>query len=443
MRPNSSAAKATRPGTVKGVSVARRHTSPWTCGLAFFFGFCIEFDMLLGIGGEVASANGLYGFRLLDFACFGAVALLGFYSLAPSRILSLALYGLIVGILFSATALSSDQQTMILAYRYMLYSIAALYVVVLINEAAALEWFCWGLIIGLLATIPIFAMQASAYASKLIDWGLIPPYAQAAFMGAGGDFIRYAGLTGHPNEAGHVAALSAAAGAYFAFVRRKFLPTLIVAAGLMAVFYYARSRAGLFAGGSVLALSFVAAQARFTFFRFTVTLAAVIITVVLASQLDFVASRFSDDAAESINITERVTSTLAGLQILLAHPLGLPINTFSSYVLSQTVSVSTPHNGFIFFGGIFGVLPLAMLLVVCVANLRVRDDKDVFFAFLALQVSVSLLFEQLPVSCSYQLAICIMMAHTYIRTGIGSALVFGSPDRSFRGTFEPLRRGAR
>src|SRR5262249_39947717 len=138
-------------------------------------------------------------------------------------------------------ALSPDSRTHVLAYRYMLYSVAALYVVLVMTEA--LDWFCWGLIAGLLANIPIFVIQNSEYASELIDWGFIPRYAESVFLGGAGTFLRYSGIFSHPNEAGHAAALSAAAGAYFAIARRRFLPTIIITAGLVAVFYYARSRA--------------------------------------------------------------------------------------------------------------------------------------------------------------------------------------------------------
>jgi hypothetical protein len=299
------------------------------------------------------------------------------------------------------------------------------------------------LIIGLLATIPIFVIQDSQYSSKLIEWGLTAPYAQDEFIGSGGDFIRYAGLSGHPNEAGHVAALSAAAAAYFAYARRKFLPAVIVSVGLLAVFYYARSRAGLFAGGTVVGLSLIVARGRVNFVRLTVMLGIVVLSVFLVLQIDFVAARFSDDVAESSNIADRLGSALAGLQVLLAHPFGLPIDVFSSEVFSLSGGLPTPHNGFIFFGGIFGLLPLLALLTVCVVSLRVRDDKDVFFALFTLQITLSLFFEQLPGTCSYEFAICLLMGHTYLRTRIGRELTAKSPGRAFRRSFAQLRRGLR
>jgi disulfide bond formation protein DsbB len=414
-----SAAKAIQRASTEQISVAQRRSSLWKLSLAFFFGFCIQFNILIGGSGERALTTGGYGYRLIDFVALGAVGLLGIYSFTSRRILSLAVYGLIVGVLFAASALSSDPRTAILSYHYVLYSLAALYVVVVLDDVACLERFCWGLIIGLLATIPIFVMQDSAYSSMLTDWGLAPGYTQV-FIDVQGDYARYSGLSGHPNEAGHIAADSAAAGAYFAFVQRRFLPTALVAAGLMAVFYYTRSRGGLIAGGAILAIPFAFARGRATLLRFVVMAALAGSLVGGVSQIDFVASRFGEDPNATNNIADRLDSILSGLQVLLAHPFGMPIGEFISYVAAGSGGVTSPHNGFIFFGGVFGILPLLVFLVACAVVFRVRDDVDLFFALFTLQIGISLLFEQLPGSYSYAFAICLIGARAFLRTRIGA-----------------------
>lgn len=405
--------------------------------MVFLFGFCIEFNMVTGIGGGQAAAVGNYGYRLIDFASFGALGLIAFHSLLPGRILSLGFYALMVGVMFFPQVLSFDQQTAVLSYRYILYSFAALYLVVVINEGGALDWFCWGLIIGLLATLAVFAVQDSVYYSKLSDWGLMPRYAPRAFTGEGGIW-RFAGLSGHPNEAGHVAALSAAAGAYFAIVRRKFLPIVIVAAGLIAVFYYTRSRAGFFAGGATISLSLLIAQGRVTFFRFTVMLIVVIISLVLLSQIDFVASRFTDDRLASSNITDRVGSTLYGLHLLLAQPFGTPIVVVMTTLVSYS-GQSTPHNGLIFFGVVFGLVPLLILLWAFTSSVRVHAKTDIFFAFLTLQVVLSFFFEQLTGSCSYEFVICLLIGHAFLRTRIGRLMARSAGPIS-QYSFAPMHR---
>ena len=431
MSSNFSSAKAI-PIPEKVDFVAQRSAPLWQCGLVFAFGFALEFNPTIGLGGQAAASGNLFGFRVIDVISFGAVCLLGIYSLVPKRILPLAFYALIIGILFAAPILSTDPQTSILAYRYMLYSLAALYVLVVVDEVAALEWFCWGLIIGLIATVPIFIVQDSVYASKLVEWGLTPPYANVAFTGSGGDFLRYSGLTGHPNEAGHVAALSAAAGAYFLIARRRLLPIAIVSAGLLVIFYYARSRGGLFAGGAIVSLSLIVAQGRINLIRFVVVLSIVGIVLVLISQLDFIASRFGNDQDQSTNISERLGSMLAAVHVILTNPLGLPLDEFSESVASESGGMPTPHNGFLFFGGVFGLLPLLVLLVAFGVSLRVRDETDVFFAFFALQVGLSFLFEQLPGTCSYEFAICLLIGHTYLKTGFGTDFRAGFSHRAFQ-----------
>ena len=416
---NLPAAKASYRASTEQPPSAERRSSLMTLSFAFLFGFCIQFNILVGGGGEREAATGGYGYRLIDFVALGTIGLLGLYSFVSHRILSLAFYGLIVGVLFVASSASSDPRTAILSYHYVLYSFAALYLAVVLDDLACLQRFCWGLIIGLLATIPIFALQSSVYSSMLTDWGLTPGYTRA-FVDVQSGYVRYSGLSGHPNEAGHVAALSAAAAAYFAFVQRRFLPVALVAAGLMAVFYYTRSRGGLISGGAILAIPFAFSRGRATLLRFVVMSALAVFLLVLVSQIDFVASRFSDDPNATDNVSDRLDSILSGLQVMLAHPFGTPIGEFLSSVAAGSGGVASPHNGFIFFGGVFGILPLLVFLVACGVGLHVRDDIDVFFALLILQVGLSLLFEQLPGSYSYAIVLCLIVARSFFRTRIGA-----------------------
>ena len=173
---NLSAARPIRAVSGKPLSGAQSRGSLWKQGFVFFVGLCIQFNILVGGGGEGASATGGYGYRIIDFVALGAACLAAIHALAPHRILPTAVYGLVIGVVFVAPAFSTDPRTVILTYHYILYSFAALYVVVAIDDVPTLEFFCWGLIAGLLATIPIFVIQDSVYASKLIEWGLTPGY---------------------------------------------------------------------------------------------------------------------------------------------------------------------------------------------------------------------------------------------------------------------------
>jgi O-antigen ligase len=401
-------------------------------GLAFLFGFCIQFDVFIGGSGQGASATGGYGYHLIDFVALGTTCLLGIHALVPVRdermnsfipyrILPIALYGLIVVSLFVLPAQSVDPRTAILAYHYMLYSLAALYLAVIVNDVGALEQFCWGLIIGLLATVPIFIAQDSVYASKLIEWGLTPGFAQE--FGDIRGLPRYSGLWAHPNEAGHAASLAAAAGAYFALVQRRFWAVALVSAGLIAVFYYTGSRGGLLCGGAILAIPFVIARGKVTLLRFIVMSAILVVSLALAAQLDFVASRFGDDPNATKNVSDRLDSILSGLQLLLTHPFGMSIYEFISSVGSASGGVESPHNGFIFLTGVFGVLPLIVVLAAFASNLIIRDEVDVFFALFTVQISLSFMFEQLPESYSYAFPLCFVCARAFVRTRTGSPLL--------------------
>ena len=203
--------------------------------------------------------------------------------------------------LFAAPALSSDPRTAILTYHYILYAFATLYIAILVHDETVLERFCSGLVVGLGATIPIFVFQAADYSQTLIAWGLMPGYAPD-FVNSNVDFVRYSGMLGHPNEAGHVATLSAAGGAYFALVRRRMFPLLVmVACALILVFYYTRSRGGLLAGGAVLVIPFVLTRGRASVFRVVTMIAFLSLSLIFISQLDFVASQFADDQNSAKN----------------------------------------------------------------------------------------------------------------------------------------------
>ena len=201
--------------------------------------------------------------------------------------------------------------------------------------------------------------------------------------------------------------------------------------GLIVVFYYTRCRAGLFIGGATVLLSLLLVLGRLTFARFTVVVLVGIVSLVLVSQIDFIASRFADDPSSTNNISERLDTILSGLHALLAYPFGLGVNEFDNIVWSET-GLPTPHNGFIFFGGVFGLLALSALLVIFAASLRARNDTDMFFVFLTMQVSLSFLFEQLSGSPSFAFATCLIAGHSYLGTRFGGELVGRTPGRISR-----------
>jgi hypothetical protein len=421
------------------------HNSPTAAKLSqqlfvFSVGFSIQFNVLIGGSGGGAAETGAYGYRFTDYIALVGLALLGLYALAPQRLAPLGLYGLIVGALFFFAMLSPDPRTSILAKHYILYSLAGICVASIINDPMALSRFCWGLILGGLATVPIFYLESAGYSSMLIDLGLVPGYSHI-FEGIVRNLPRYSGLSGHPNEAGHVAALSAAAGAYFAYSKRRFLPLALAASSILPIFYYTWSRGGLVAGGVVLFIPFLFSRGRAGVWRLPLMIVAFLVVLVVISQLDFVTSRFEDDPNVSNNISGRLDSTTYAIGALLSHPFGTSIEDFYSVVSSGTGGTSSAHNGFLFFGGVFGLLPLLVLLVAFLANIIMRNETDTFFALLTLQVSLSYLFEQLSGSYSYAFVTSIMMSRLFLKTRIGAIFLaplvrppgrrkFGVPPRS-------------
>ena len=414
-----------------GRAVVQLHTPLWKLAFAFIIGFSLQFDMYIGGNGQGAAATGGYGYRLTDFLSVAAVGLLMVHTILPRRLIALAVFAAFIGALAAIRIMEptfwDDPRTSILGLHYIAYSFAGLYVAISLSDEAALGMFCWGLIVGLLATIPIYVLQDAGWSAKLIEWGFASGYART-FDQLSRDMARFSGLTGHPNEAGHVAALATAAGAYFALLRRGFWPLMLVAGGLLATFYYTWSRGGLIAGGLILAIPFLYARGRAAVLRFGVTAAVLIVAVALLSQLDFVSSRFGNDPNATDNMAQRLESILAGFQVLMTNPFGMSINEFISLVAAGSGGVASPHNGFLFFGGVFGLLPLFVLISAFAMNLRVRTDQDVFFVLLTIQICISFLFEQLPGSLPYVLVMCLLVARAYLKTQIGrELLVYPSP----------------
>jgi hypothetical protein len=117
------------------------------------------------------------------------------------------------------------------------------------------------------------------------------------------------------------------------------------------------------------------------------------------------------------NYADRLDSLLGGLELTLMYPFGVPISEFQTLMTAQT-GISTPHNGFVYFAAIFGLLALTILVASLVVNFRIRENADVLFAFFTIQVCLSFLFEQLPGNPSYTFVLCIILARAFLRTGI-------------------------
>jgi hypothetical protein len=396
-----------------------------TEALAFLVGFSIQFNVLMGGGGEGATAVGGGGFRLTDFLSAGAIALLCIYAFRPHRIMAVAIFAFGIGTLALLRILDplfwTDPRTEILCLHYFGYSLAGLYFALILRSRATIDRFCWGLIIGMLLTVPIFIMQGLGYASTLVEYGLVPEYSQLLLY-ENSNLVRYAGLWGHPNDAGHVAALSAAAGAYFTFVYRRYLPLGLTSLGLLAIFYFTQSRGSLLVSGVVLAVPILfGARRKISILHILVGLIVIGIVSLLLSQLDIVAYRFTD-AETGHNFSERIASTVAGLSLVLKNPLGMSVLYFQS-ILFYTVGVDSPHNGFIFFAAILGVAPFAVIIFVFATNLRHWHNDDAFFALFTFQICLTFMFEQMALSYCYALAICILLGRAYLKTRFGAELI--------------------
>lgn len=394
--------------------------------IAFAAGLFVQFNILVGGQTAGAASAGGYGYRASDFICVVCVLLLLSIAYNSSRIFSAYVYAIGVVVLFAPVVLLRNDYTVTIGIRYILYSLSGLYLAAILTEQRTMAWFCSGMIAGLVAAIGVFVLQnASISRATLLSWGLIAGYA-ADYGGYIRDTPRYSGLWGHPNEAGHIGALAAAAGIYFYVAERKIIPLAIVVTGLMAFFYFTLSRGGLIAAAATIAIAILLPRSgRIVDPRFLIGLLFVAAAGLIASQLDFLSSRFAGDANVSGNLAERLDTTLAGIQIALTHPLGLSITDFVSELDSITGGVGSPHNGFVLIGAVLGLVPLIAIVWAITMSFRIEAAPDYFFAYLSLQMCISNFFEQMPGSIPYIFALTLVLGHAYLKTGLGSPLRCG------------------
>lgn len=391
----------------------------------------LQFDILIGGNGEGAIASGGYGYRIFDILAALMVGLLAIHALAPRRLLSLIIFTAGIAVLSTIRVLeptfAGDARTVILAVHYVEYLFAGLYVAILLRDDVGRQAYCWGLVLGLLATVPIFIMQDNGYDSSLVALGLLPGYFQVLTLDVG-DTLRFAGLWGHPNEAAHVAALAAPGAAYLFLVYRRALPLALTAGALLVVFYYTQSRGGLLVGGCVLAIPFfLGRRGQLNILRIVVAGAALAVCIVLISNLSFFSSRF-DDAGTAGNFAERMDTVLSGLHIALTNPFGLSELALYSAMATGTGGVISPHNGFIFFAAVFGWLPFAVLIAAMGRSFFIRSDADRLFALMSVGLCLGFLFEELPESYPCAFVMCLIVGRAYLTTGIGRELIAVASD---------------
>lgn len=391
---------------------------------AFAASFFIEFNILIGGQTDAASAVGGYGYRISDVVCVVGVLLLATLAYNSARILSTYVFVIGVFLIFAPVIFFQYGFSVTVGLRYIFYAISALFLASAISAEENMTWFCYGLIAGLAASVGIFVLQdAEISRSTLLSWGLVAGYADQ-YGGYLRDTPRYSGLWGHPNEAGHVGALAAGAGAYFYLGKRRIIPAVVLVVSLCAYFYYTLSRGGLIASGATILIALVIPKnGKIADPRLFLSLLLAAALLLAISQLDFISSRFTTDTNAEGNIQERLVSTLAGLRIALTNPLGMSIPDFISELASSTGGVSSPHNGFIFTGAVLGLLPLIAIVAALVMNFRMAETVDVFFAFTSLQICISMMFEQLPGSVPYAFMLSLLMARAFVRSKIGRPLI--------------------
>ena len=90
---------------------------------------------------------------------------------------------------------------------------------------------------------------------------------------------------------------------------------------------------------------------------------------------------------------------------------------------SLSGGVGSPHNGFVFMGAVLGAGPLIAMIWAIVSSFKIEAPTDAFFAYLALQICISDLFEQLPATIPYIFFLTLLIGRAFLKTRVGSALL--------------------
>lgn len=303
------------------------------------------------------------------------------------------------------------------------YALCGSFFVLHTTRRPLLEPFCMGTIVGAVFSILLLILDSMA-ALPLAKFGLALEFDREAVLDhmargeAVGNALRIAkagGLWAAGNEAGPALALAAPAVAYLCERRKALWPYILFLTIYLAGFAFTQNRSGLFAVLIVGAILFL----RLRSFRklvaaiFVIPIVAALLlglsaTAGLAGFDQVVATRFTEDSHAEENVSERMRSTVVGLQLAITYPLGI---SYESRVAKMRMDsgVATPHNGFIILSFNSGILFSLFLIFSTAYAIIFSRNHEIYFKYVAVSFSFCMFFEELHINPIFMFYFGIIM----------------------------------
>ncbi|MCK1396142.1 hypothetical protein [Bradyrhizobium sp. 1] len=285
-----------------------------------------------------------------------------------------------------------------------------------------LIYFSIGTLLGLVPSLIVLFLQAGGNSSlPSIGLGVRPEDLpeRASLLGT----VKFGGMWVHGNEAGHVYALALAPALYLTLKWRR--PMIYIAAYvcLIASFAVTLNRAGLIA--PTIGLIFCYARlGNYSLYVKSAVAVAVAGTLILSyadipnldTFYETLQSRFLEDSNTDNNVSERLTSNLAGIQIALENPFGIGIEERVVTMMQKTSShLFSIHNGFLSFAYQCSLFVPIAFAISGIYLWRRRQIVSPFYVITFLFAATSMMFEEVSINQAYVFAVPMIIAAAWIQ----------------------------
>jgi hypothetical protein len=261
-----------------------------------------------------------------------------------------------------------DISTIVLSIRWLL-AIPWGYALFFISRTPQRTALVWGLWWGCVANVVVLALQHLGYGEALIDVGLVVP---DTFSGGYVDTqYRAPGLHGHPNASAAVVSLIVPLSLYLYFARRARIWVVIVGLGvLLATTQLTLTRSSLLVGLLTLVTALMVYRNTKRSLRLALILVYMGLPLIIWLGPPGGWERWSDPENLQPNLSERIGTSTAALEVSLEHPMGLGVAEGRAE-LEQTTGLDTSHNAYLQTAVQYG-LPFAAVLVLLTLALPLR-----------------------------------------------------------------------
>jgi len=257
--------------------------------------------------------------------------------------------------------LGGDMPTVTQSARWVLAAPWALALALIPEDEDRRRRFAWGLVIGGGVNVLVIVAQSLGFESVLRVFGLSS--AGAAYHHWVGYVVRIPGLHGYHNASSAIISLLVPAGLYLYFRRQMPLWIFLAALGGMAIALHLTSTRSpiVVTIGTVMFAALTARRlGRVVVVGFV--LLTVAVPLVMAYGPPGGWSRWKNVEAVSVNVRERVESTVGAAELTLEYPVGVGV-TKGKEVLADKTGIAATHNAFLQAALFFG-LPLSLLVML-------------------------------------------------------------------------------